>query len=109
MPRPKNENGEKIINRSKFLALLKANEAMSSAVAEERQAWGEKLRKAEEQEGLDRKAFALARPFKRMDSQKAEYLWRNFKIYVEEYLEIGRQADLGDLADAARDADAAAE
>jgi hypothetical protein len=92
----KDSEGERIVSKQTFLNLLKAASATESEMAGLRGDFGSKLAKAEKNQYLDVTAFRMARSLAKKDKRKAEFLWRNLKIYVEEFLEIGLQADIED-------------
>jgi hypothetical protein len=89
----------RVISKAKLLALVKASEACSSRMAEERQALGTKFESATTSDNFNPKALRVLMPLLRMDPGPQAHLWRTILLYAE-HLDIGTQADLEDIANA---------
>lgn len=98
---------EKVISPTKLKQLVKSSQAMSKSIAEERGAYGDKFKKAVDDDGLEPKSFRMVLPLVKMDAAKASRVIRHFMRYVE-ILEIGGQMDLVDEITRRQEAEAAA-
>jgi hypothetical protein len=84
------------IGKAKLLQLVKAAEACTSRMGEERQALGAKFEAAATSDNFDAKALRPLLPLLKMEAGPQAHRWRTMCLYAE-HLGIGAQGDLEDV------------
>jgi hypothetical protein len=95
---------EKLIPRTRYLKIIKAQRLMKERNASARGEYGGELEgAAKEYPSFSKQAHNIASRFDMTDLGKARALWEQVKYLVEECLQIGEQTDLEDaIAQAAQ-------
>jgi hypothetical protein len=87
------DDGEKFISKDKFIAVFNAVEVLGDKVADASGRMGDLMKKAQDKDGLDRKALSLVRQCRNMSSSRLHSFLREFDRY-RDYLGLDDKAGI---------------